>query len=291
MRDVHAGDEPIDTGTDGGAAAGTDSTPSSTGTRRTGGYRHLVVAMAKKRAMLLVRYPLNTLSSLATIFVFFTLIFFGGRALSQQALTDSLGGIIVGFFLYTIALTAFQSQAWSVTRESQWGTLEQLFMSPFGFGRVMVVNIAVRVVESFLWGAMTLVFMLALTGESLALNVVTILVLGVLAVASAVGLGFVFGGLAMLYKRIENVFQLVTFGFIGLIAAPVGQVPLLKALPVTQGSYLLRVAMQDGRRLWELPPVELAILVATAVGYFAVGYAFFLWASRRARRQGVMGKY
>ena len=268
----------------------TDAT-STTRTRATGGYATLFRALAKKRALLLVRYPANTLSTFAITFALFGVIFYGGNALAGQAMSDSLGGIIVGYFLWTMAITAFSGLAWSVTRESQWGTLEQLYMSPFGFGRVMILAIVVRILESFVWGGVTLAFMLALTGQAIEIPLFTVLVVTVLALTPAVGIGFVFGGLALLYKRIENAFNVLQFVFIGLIAAPSLGGVWTRLLPLSQGSYLLSRAMQDGLALWEFPVTDLALLVGSAVGYFGLGYAVFVFASRRARRNGVMGKY
>lgn len=247
--------------------------------------------MAKKRAMLLVRYPVNTISSILIVLVFFTMIFFGGRALDQQALSDSLGGIIVGFFLWTLATTAFSSLAWNVTHESQWGTLEQLFMSPYGFGRVMAIHVVVRVLESFMWGAVTLVFMLALTGQFLYVDPLTVLPVVVLTLAQAVGFGFAFAGVALLYKRVENVFNLVQFVFIGLISASATGIDWLSALPLVHGSGMLTVAMRDGVRLWQFDPAVLAVLVVTGLGYLLAGYAIFHRAQRRAREKGLMGHY
>ena len=274
-----------------GSATAPETGGSAADARGSGGYRTLFVAMVRHRVAHLKRYPVNTLSGLVNVMFFFAVIFFGGRAFSRQALSDSLEGIIVGFFLFTVATTAFAASAWGVTRESQWGTLEQLYMSPLGFGPAMLTRTVVRLVESFLWGALTLVFMLALTGESLALNVGTILVVGVFAVAPALGIGFAFAALALLYKRVENVFQVMNFGFIALVAAPASGVVWTRLLPVSQGSYVLSLAMADGLRLWEIPPAELALLVGTAVAYFGAGYAVFLWASRRARERGLMGHY
>ena len=260
-------------------------------TRGTGSYAAVFRALARKRAMLLVRYPANTLSMLAMTFAFFAMIFFGGRAMAGQALSDSLGGIIVGYFLWTMAVTAFSGLAWNVTRESQWGTLEQLYMSPFGYGRVMVAEIVVRLLESFLWGAVTLVFMLLLTGESIRFPVATVAVATPLALAPAVGIGFAFAGLALLYKRVENAFNVLQFAFIGLIAAPSIGSAWTRVLPLSQGSYVLARAMQDGVALWELPAVDLALLGGTAAVYLGLGYGAFVYASHRARRAGLMGKY
>lgn len=264
---------------------------SGRGERETAGFATLVRAVAKKRLLLLVRYPVNTLSQLTVIVFVFLVILFGGRAVAGAALDDSLGGIVVGYLLWTVAISAYMGLSWNVTREAQWGTLEQLFMSPYGFGRVMLVKTAVNVAEAFLWGAVTLAVMLAVTGKTLALDPVTVLPVGLLAVAPAVGVGLVFAGAAVVYKRIENVFQLMQFAFIGLIAAPVAQYPFLRWLPLAQGSHLLQRAMNDGVRLWEFPAGELAVLVVTAVGYLGVGYLVFQRAQRRARRKGVMGHY
>jgi len=253
--------------------------------------RALVSVVARKRYLLLVRYPVNTASQFLTVFAFFLAIFFAGSAVAGASLTDSIDGIIVGFFLWTLATVAYSGLAWNVTREAQWGTLERLFMSPHGFGRVMGVKTSVNVAESFLWAAGMLVLMLATTGRRLAVDPLTVVPLGLLTLGSVVGIGFVFAGLALVYKRVENVFQLVQFGFIGLIGAPVEAVPALRALPLSHGSYLTRRAMADGVRLWAFPAWELALLAVTSVLYLLAGYAVFVLAQRRARREGLLGQY
>lgn len=251
----------------------------------------LVSVVVRKQVMLLVRYPVNTASQFVTIYAFFLAIFLGGTAVGGAAVTDSLEGIIVGFFLWTLATIGYSGLAWGVTREAQWGTLERLYMSPHGFATVMAVKTVVNVALSFLWGGVLLVVMLVTTGRTLTVDPLTVVPLGVLTLASVVGIGFLFAGLAIVYKRIENLFQLMQFGFIGLIAAPVGSYPLLGLLPVSHGSYLIQRAMQDGVRLWEVPAWELGLLTVTAAVYLGVGLGAFTLLHRRARRLGVMGHY
>lgn len=247
--------------------------------------------VAKKKYLLLVRYPINTASQFATIFAFFLVIFYSGQAIAGAELTDTLDGLIVGFFLWTMATVAYAGLSWNVTREAQWGTLERLFMSPHGHGRVMAVKTVVNVLESFLWGGVMLALMMATTGRVVTLDPITIVPLLVLTLASVVGIGFAFAGLALLYKRIENVFQLVQFVFIGLIAAPVGDVPALRLLPVSHGSHLTGEAMAEGIALWAMPVGELGLLVVTSTVYLLAGYACFHVAQKRARRGGLLGQY
>lgn len=244
-----------------------------------------------KQLILLVRYPVNTAARFLTLVIFFGVIFVGGQAVAGPALTDSLDGIMVGFFLYTLSIIAYSGLAWNVTREAQWGTLERLFMSPHGFDTVMAVKTVVNVCMSFLWALALLLVMMTMTGRWLRVDPLTVGPLVVLTLMSVVGIGFTFGGLALVYKRIENLFQLVQFGFVALIAAPVGSVEWLKLLPVSHGSYLTRVAMEDGVRLWEFPAADLGLLVATSAVYLAVGYYCFRRAGRKARREGLLGHY
>lgn len=251
----------------------------------------LLSVVVRKQVTLLVRYPVNTATRFLTLIILFGLILFGGEAAVGAAITDSIAGIIVGFFIWTLAIIAFSGLAWNVTREAQWGTLERLFLSPHGFGTVMVVKMVVNVLLSFLWGFAVLLVMMALSGQWLTVDPLTVVPLVLLTLGSICGLGFLFAGLALLYKRIENLFQLVQFGFIGLIAAPVGSYGALSLLPVSHGSYLLRRAMENGTRLWQFAPGELGLLVATSACYFLGGYYCLYRSHRRARRKGLMGQY
>ncbi|MCO8246146.1 ABC transporter permease [Haladaptatus sp. AB643] len=256
----------------------------------------LFAAVLRKRVLLLVRYPMNTLAQIVTVYLFFAVIFFGGKAAAgsigaASALSGTFGGLIVGWFLWTMALAAYFSLATSITREAQWGTLEQLYMSPYGFGAVMVSSVVAYLLESMLWGAIILPLMLVTTGQHLAVDLLTVVPIVVLTLLPVVGIGFVFAGLALLYKRIENVSQLMQFVLIGLIAAPVADFEPLRYLPLVQGSAMLQRAMQNGVRLWQFPATDLAILVAAAVGYCLFGFYVFTLAARRARRQGVLGHY
>lgn len=248
-------------------------------------------AIFTKQLLLMLRYPINLLAGLLTMYVFFAMIFFGGQAVAAEAIEDNLEGMIIGFFLWAMAWSAFVELTWNVTREAQWGTLEQLYMSVHGFEVVMIVKSIVNVILSFITGAVILALMLVTTQTMVGLDIITIIPVVTIGLLSVVGIGFIFGGLAIIYKRIENIFQILSFGLIGLIAAPVQSTPELKALPLSQASHLLQQSMQDGVRLWEFAPLEVAILVGNALVYLAIGVAFFRLAQRRARRLGVMGHY
>lgn len=280
------------TTTDGGRSVSrttADGRPGLVGRLRTDA--RLFYTLLKKELTITVRYPINLASLLVTIFFFFVLILEGGRRFGGATFDESVGGLVVGYLVYTLSVSAYQSLAQSIQTEAGWGTLERLQLSPLGFGRVMVYQAFVRVLISFLWTALILPPVLWLSGETLRLDPLTIVPLAALGIVSVVGIGLLAGGASVLYKRVSNVFQLVQFAFIPLIAAPVEQLPWLRAFPIVQANVMLGRAMRDGVRLWEFPLEAHATLVAIAVGYLAVGYAGFMLFVRRARRLGVMGDY
>jgi ABC-2 type transport system permease protein len=254
-------------------------------------YYHLARAVLYREFLIFVRYPANAIGGIVVSLIFFGMLFYGGRLIAGQALTDSLDGIIVGYFLWTLSVGAYSAVSNDIGSELQWGTLERHITTPFGFAPVALLKGAAKLVRTFLTSAVVLAVMLVLTGRSLSLDPLTVIPIAILSITSVLGLGFAAGGVTVLYKRIGNWLNLLQFGFVVLISAPVFDVPWTRFLPLAHGSALLQRAMVDGVRLWQFAPLELALLVAVATGYLLGGYVIFQLATRRARRLGVLGDY
>ena len=254
-------------------------------------YYHLARAVLYREYLIFVRYPANAIGGIVVSLFFFAALFFGGQLLAGQALTDSIEGIVVGYFLWTLSVGAYSSVSNDIGSEVQWGTLERHITTPFGFAPVALLKGVAKVVRTFLTSAVILAVMLLVTGTRLSLAPVTVVAVAGLAITSVLGLGFAAGGVTVLYKRIGNWLNLLQFGFVALISAPVFDLPWTRVLPLAHGSAMLQRAMVDGVRLWEFPLADLALLVAVAVGYLFGGYLVFHYATRRARRLGVLGDY
>ena len=97
---------------DGPDAASVDGSVPGTAdgtTPRRAGYRHLMRAVLYREYLVFVRYPANAVGGIVVALFFFGLLFYGGRMLAGQALTDSIEGIIVGYFLWTLSVGAYSS--------------------------------------------------------------------------------------------------------------------------------------------------------------------------------------
>ncbi|MGM0447474.1 MAG: ABC transporter permease [Methanobacteriota archaeon] len=264
---------------------------SADGEPRPATYYHLARAVLYREFLIFVRYPANAIGGIVVSLFFFAALFLGGQLLAGQALTDSIEGIVVGYFLWTLSVGAYSSVSNDIGSEVQWGTLERHITTPFGFAPVALLKGVAKVVRTFLTSAVILAVMLLATGTRLSLAPVTVITVAGLSIVSVLGLGFAAGGVTVLYKRIGNWLNLLQFGFVALISAPVFDLPWTRVLPLAHGSAMLQRAMVDGTRLWEFPLADLALLVAVAVGYLLGGYLVFQLATGRARRLGVLGDY
>ena len=254
-------------------------------------YYHLARAVLYREFLIFVRYPANAIGGIVVALFFFGVLFYGGQLLAGQALADSLEGIIAGYFLWTLSVGAYSSVSNDIGSEVQWGTLERHITTPFGFAPVALLKGVAKIVRTFLTSAGVLAVLLLVTGTRLSLDPLAVVVIAGLAITSVLGLGFAAGGVTVLYKRIGNWLNLLQFGFVVLISAPLFELPWSRFLPLAHGSGLLQRAMVDGVRLWEFGAGELALLVAVAVGYLLGGYVVFHYATRRARRLGTLGDY
>jgi ABC-2 type transport system permease protein len=253
----------------------------------------MIKAMFKRYAIELRRYYFNTLSMLVSFYFVFLLIFLGIRTFAggSQQFGNALGGMVVGFTIFYLTIYAYAELSWVLVQEAQQGTLEQLSMSPLGLGRVLIARIfaalAFRVVIMFA----LLVLMMATTGRWLSVDVATIIPLLILTVAGAQGVGFVMGGLALVFKQIQAALGILQFVFVALIAAPLDRFPNAKFLPLSWGTHLIRDAMLDGTRIWQMQPGDLALLAGSGAFYFGTGFLVFKLFERAARGRGLLGHY
>lgn len=255
------------------------------------GIRILFRATFLKTAWLLKRYRFNTAMMIVGMCLLFAVVFFGGRAVAPTVVADSKAAIVVGFLVWTMAIRSYQTTSGDIRREAQWGTLEQLHLTPFGIGRVVLCTSVVNVVVTLLLGGIILVSMLVTTGTALTLDLATVGPIAVMTVLPVVGIGMAFGGLALLYKRVGEAASLVQFAFVALLAVPIDSHPLLEYLPLTLGTAMLREAMAGGTGLLEFPVSDLATLTVVVVLYLGGGYLLFGVLQNRARERGVLGHY
>ncbi len=253
----------------------------------------MIKAMFKRYAIELRRYYFNTLSMLVSFYLIFILLFYGVQSLANggQQFGDALNGMVVGFMVFYLTVYSYAELSWVLVGEASQGTLEQLSMSPLGFGRVLLARIFAALVYRIVIMFLLLLLMMWTTGRWMAFDLWTLIPLLLFTMASVQGVGFVMGGLALVFKQIQASLGILQFVFVALIAAPIERFPALKFLPLSWGTRLIGDSMINGTHIWQVAPADLAVVGVTGVGYFAAGFFVFKYFEVVARDRGLLGHY
>lgn len=248
-------------------------------------------AMFKKEIILLHRYFVNTIGTIITLYIVFMLMFFGARGIGGEAfsLGDGLDNLVVGYITWFVLLISYQVIPYTVLQEAQEGTLEQLDMAPIGLSSLVAIKLVAQVIVEMVIVALLLLIIIGTTGISLNIDILSLLPLLALVIASGGGLGFLLGALCLLYKRIHSYLQIVQFAIIVLVA--MNPVSFFRWLPVTLPAHWIREVMVQGWNLGHIPSHDWITMLAGATLYLALGAAAFRFCAAKARRQGSLGHF
>ena len=240
-----------------------------------------------------IRYLFNFLSAIITMSLVFLLMFYGVRAVGAGALDlgGTLDGLFTGYIVWMIVLNGYQDLAFNVATEAQTGTLEQLYLSPVGYKWLAFFSGSLNALISLAMISVITAIMVLTTGQELHLDILSILPVYIGVYIQAYGLGFVLGGLALMFKRIQSFFQVVTFGVIGLFMIPWSKYPWAKYLPFTMGQHLLQEIMMEGMKFTQAPKGDLAVFAVATIAYFLAGLGVFSMAETKAKAMGLLGQY
>ncbi len=256
--------------------------------------RHGTVAGANLRKVVteMWRYLPNTLSLLVTFYAIFLFMLLGVRVLGDPAAADAnIRYVIVANAFWFLLLLGVSSMGWEITTEATRGTLEQLYMTTTPAWYVlltrMVATLAVNVV---LIAAMVSLSMLT-ARQWLHLDLVAVAAILPPMLLSVVGLGFVVAGLAIVFKQIQAMLQIVQFVFMAMAFVPIAAAPALEFAPAVKGIDMARQVLAEGRALSSFATVDWVSLVASGAVYLALGLLVFRLCERRAMERGLLGHY
>jgi ABC-2 type transport system permease protein len=241
-----------------------------------------------------IRYPADAIAGILITTLVFYGLFSSARYIAGPSLQfgDRLDSVVVGYVLWTLLIFIMNDIAIGLQSEAQTGTLEQLFLSPFGASRVFLMRAIASLSLRLALTLTVLLIILAITGVRLNFSFSLLLPLSSI-LLGAYGLSFALGALALLLKRVQQVLGILQFALLFLIATPTetgaGPLTLLsRILPMTTGAGVLREVMAEGRAIdWN----KLAIAFINGAVYLVVGVLLFWQAERRAKQRGLLSGY
>jgi ABC-2 type transport system permease protein len=254
----------------------------------------LFLAEFRRSWIQFIRYPAEAIGGVVITTSVFYGLFLSARYIAGPSLQfgDRLDAIIVGYVLWSLVLFVMTDIAGTLQYEAQTGTLEQLFLSPFGAPLVFVMRALASLVLRLALILSILLIIMGLTGSHLEFSLTLFFPL-LTVLLGAYGIAFILGSLALLLKQIQQLLAIFQFALLFLMATPTetwtGSLQVVRwLLPMTAGAGLLRDLMARGEAL-NLTQLSLALL--NGVVYFTVGLLIFRFAEREAKRRGMLGGY
>lgn len=251
----------------------------------------LLLAEFRRSSALYWRYPGDVLSGLAMLFITFFALLMGAQYIAGPAaqLGSRMDSLILGYWLWTLSIFALTNTANMIQSESVAGTLEQLYLSPYGPLRIFVARAIASLGLNLLTSGILLGVMLLLTGRRLDFSLHLLAPLFAV-LLGAYGVGLTLGGLALVMKQVSRLVNLTQFFILFLVVVPIEETAStwVRFIPIASGAALLRDVMA---RRSELDPGWLATALLVGTLTFVLGVGAFRIADRRARHLGLLSQY
>lgn len=203
-----------------------------------------------------------------------------------------------GMVLWDVVSTALWGIGNSIRSEQQLGTLEQLLLTNANRAILFTRRLASRMLGFATSTAYMYIFLQLFFGKPIiVVNLPGVILLLIIAAATATGFGLVYGAVVLWIKNpgpLSNILQFVLIGLSGIFY-PIARMPAIiqyaaYAIPFTYLADLLRHEAMGTPTLLQ-PILEYALLMTYTAALNAVGYVILLKIEERMKRVGKLGVY
>ncbi len=235
------------------------------------------------------RYFFNTISSLFVIYIIFLVYFFGIKFMTGPSMAvEKLDVLIIGYIMWMLALIGFQSTGYTVYDEMQRGTFEQMYLTSFGIEVVFIIRIIFETIFSLFFSAIILILTMFTTGRYFVIPVGKVLIALIFALPSLWGLGFVFAGLSLIFKRISAFLNLMQFVLIFFVAIKSYPINFFSFLPFAAGATTIQGIINYNAKF----PIEWYLfIILISLFYFFAGIFVFKILLKKAKKFNLLGQY
>lgn len=255
---------------------------------------NLFLAELSRSWLLLRRYPIPNIAYATITFIIFYGLFLGGQYLAGPvALMGSrLDALVVGYIVWSLSLSALADISLSLQEDMQTGTLEHIYLSPYGPTRIYLIRGMARLLINVgITLTVTLLIMFSM-GHWLQWRLLAFPA-ALVTLVSAYGFSMFFGGLTLLIKRLGGLMGLVQFMLLYLVLMPIENKPLVVQvlsglIPIAPTVALLRQVLSE---TGEIQSFNVWLAVGNALLYMVAGLFIFRKADRMMRMRGSINQY
>lgn len=235
------------------------------------------------------RYMFDTVTGFVIVYCMFLVIFFGlSFFAADQVEGAKMDAIIVAYIMWMFAINAFTATSTFILMEAQQGTLEQVFMSPAGFHKLLIVRNIASYLISLIFNGLLLFAAMLTSGHWLNIPWGEVLILITLSIPSVYGLGYLVGGLALRYKKISSAAGVLQFGLVALVSVSAYPFNGYSLLPFSAGANTINLSIVQGQ---SFPLWWYGLILLNSLFYLILGIVIFKIFERKAMKLNILGHY
>ncbi len=207
--------------------------------------------------------------------------------------------MLISAVLWQISTNAIQYYSYLIQDEAMMGTLEQMFLSKTSFHKIIIsktiVNMGFVIIKG---GFLFLVCMLFFCKQLSDIHINFIQLLMILCIFSVTvivfyGIGGLFGGLSLYFKRISAVINVINYFllmFTGILKDPMTYAKnfaiCIRLLPITNANILIGEILAN-----ETKKVDILCFVISCLIFLLAGIVGMNTMIKLARKDGKLGQY
>ncbi|SEQ50297.1 ABC transporter permease [Piscibacillus halophilus] len=253
---------------------------------------HLINANLRKEYIELKRYFPNTITMILQFYFIFLAMLLGIHVIGDpQQVETNVQYVIVNYVIWFFMLTILQSLGFVILFEAQRGTLEQLFMTPLGMWRVLFGRIISNLLIFGILVTVLLVLSMLTAGEWLVFRIDVVLPVFLITTIGVIGVGYMLSGLAIIFKQIQSVLNVLQFILMGLAFVPLSVAPYLVFAPFVKGIDMIRLVMIHSYTWNDFTALDYSALILNSIFYLVFGIFIYLKSERFAMERGLLSQY
>lgn len=260
-------------------------------------YYYLCKVSIERTIKELSRYRFNTISEVLYLYVLFLAMFLGiksfgiGFGISPMDMGSNLEGFIVGYFLWTIMVNTYSGIAYGLINDANRGTLEQLNMSGIKLSTIVTVRSLSDLLINIIASTALLFIIIVTTNYKFEIKIFSILLPIFIGIFSILGIGLIFGGLALIFKKIQSLLNIVQYFLIAFIMVSPKNEVLYNLLPFRPAADNVMLSMRRGFSFIDFSIYDYGIIIGNSVLYFSIGLFVFNKCVKFAKMKGLLGQY
>ena len=231
----------------------------------------------------------NNKFKLITVLIFNTvllLIFF--LSMQNEKVTELLdidyATVFIIYIVIWIIMNAFSKMSELITKENKEGTLEILYTSPYGFIKILFVDIIINVLVCIMLLIILFVMNTSITGVLQNVNFLQLIIVITIGVFSLYGVGLIIAGLTLLTKEIDNFLFIVKLvAAYCILSFDSFLIPFSTAKNMI-ADIILNGSLEEGKML-----INFIVLFANSVIYFIIGVVVYKYIEKLTLKKSSIG--